>query len=356
VQAAIQTLALEVAGPAASAIYVDHAFRGRIRPGGTLRIDTLAPGAHAFSADFPDGGTLEGSVSLAAALSRVTIGPAAAGPLAQLRSRIAAGQIVEPNGAWDFYQKQAFSARERAAAAELVASALEGVGQVCVSDYVQSPSSGLKRALLARAVAAFDRLRVMRPNDRGIEVRRLFCQGRLQIAEERFAEAVATLEKSLALDPRFACSYNALGVALGRMNHAAESRKAFETAAKLTPEWALPPYQIAAQLVAAGEPAKAIPYLERAVAFNPRSVAARWNLVHVNRLIRRVAQVERHAAELIRLDPGYAPAYLELGLAREMDRNYARAVEAYDAYVSLAPNYAGTEAVRTHAEKLRQMR
>jgi hypothetical protein len=53
------------------------------------------------------------------------------------------------------------------------------------------------------------------------------------------------------------------------------------------------------------------------------------------------------------LDPNYPPAYLELGQSREMLGNPARAAEAYDSYVLLAPNYAGTEDVRARAARLR---
>ena len=70
-------------------------------------------------------------------------------------------------------------------------------------------------------------------------------------------------------------------------------------------------------------------------------------------LLGRTIDSERVAAELLRLDPGYAPAYLELGLAQEAARNYAKPVEAYDAYVLLAQNYVGTSDVRDRAEKLR---
>ena len=75
--------------------------------------------------------------------------------------------------------------------------------------------------------------------------------------------------------------------------------------------------------------------------------------MHANRLLGRTAQVERNAAELIRLDPNYPPTYFELGLAYEADRNFAKAVEAYDAYVLLAPNFADTNEVRARAAKLR---
>src|SRR5262249_6751984 len=151
-------------------------------------------------------------------------------------------------GAWDYYRNQTFPVADRAAATALIGGALEELGQACVGDYVQSTATGLKRAMLSRAVDAFERLQTLRPGDGSVEVRKQFCRGRLLIAENRFGEAVSTLEGVVKLDPRFACAYNALGVALGRVNRPKESRLAFETAAKLTPEWGLPPFQIAAQL------------------------------------------------------------------------------------------------------------
>ncbi|MBM3763237.1 MAG: hypothetical protein FJW36_23720 [Acidobacteria bacterium] len=63
---------------------------------------------------------------------------------------------------------------------------LEQQGQACVADYVQSTAIGPKRALLERAVAALEALKALRPYDRSIETRRLFCAGRLSIALNRF--------------------------------------------------------------------------------------------------------------------------------------------------------------------------
>ena len=85
--------------------------------------------------------------------------------------------------------------------------------------------------------------------------------------------------------PRFACAYNALGVALTELGRAKSFRQAFEMAAKLTPEWGLPPFfEIAPAAGYVGKPAKAVPYLEKAVSYNPRSVVNRWNLAHVLRI------------------------------------------------------------------------
>jgi tetratricopeptide (TPR) repeat protein len=70
------------------------------------------------------------------------------------------------------------------------------------------------------------------------------------------------LENALKLDPQFACAYNALDVVYGRMGRPQEARQAFENAARPTPEWALPPFQIASQLIAGGDNGRALPYLE----------------------------------------------------------------------------------------------
>jgi predicted Zn-dependent protease len=315
-----------------------------------LRIEATIPGPHAFSADFPDGSSLNGGLNLPQAPARVAIAPPAASPLAQLRRRI------QSDDAWDFYRRQSFNERDRAAAAALMASALEQIGQACVSDYVQSTATSLKRVMLERAVEAFDRLQTLRPNDPTIETRKLFCQGRVLIAQSRFAEAIATLQQALKRDPAFACTYNALGVAYGRAGRAKESREAFEMAAKLTPEWGLPPFQIAQQLVNASQPGKAVPYLEKAVAYNPQSVTNRWNLAHVLLLAGNAGRAEKEATQLIRLDPNYPPGYLELGQANELLGRAAKAADAYDLYVQLAPNYAGTDAVRARAARLRGQR
>lgn len=210
-----RAVTLDVAGPAGSGVYVDNVFRGAIRAAGFLRVDALAPGPHAFSADFPDGSSLNGAVTLPEAPSRVAIAPPGASPLAQLRARVNAGRVLEVNGAWEFYRSQPFTGPDGAAAQALMAGALEEYGQACVADYVQSTATGLKRAMLQRALDAFDRLQTMRPNEPSIETRKLFCRGRLLIAETRFAEAVVVLEESLKRDSRFACAYNALGRGAG---------------------------------------------------------------------------------------------------------------------------------------------
>ncbi len=344
---------LDVSGPTGSAVYVDNTFRGAVRADGTLRIEGLGMGTHRLSVDFGEGSTLEGRFTLTASLGRMNIPKPAPSPLGGLRSRIAAGQVLEPGGAWDFYRQQASAGPQRAAATALMAGTLEELGQACVSDYVQSTRIGPKKALLQQAYDAFGRLQILRPADKTVETRKLFCGARLAIANSQFDSAANTLQQVLRRDPEFACAENALGVALAGLNRTAESRRAFEAAARLTPEWALPLFQLASQHVARGEYGQAEPLLAKAVRLNPRSIANLWNLMHVHRLMNRPRDVETDGAALLRLNASYAPAYLELARAREAAGQFTQAAEAYETYVLLAPNYADSDAVRSRARQIR---
>jgi Flp pilus assembly protein TadD/uncharacterized caspase-like protein len=350
---AVKTVSLDVSGQSGSSIYVDNIFRGAIRNSGILRIEPLAPGPHAFSADFPDGASLDGAVTLRDIPARTTIMSPSATPLGQLRQRVKAGQMLETGGAWDYFRSQKFNGIERAPANEMITGALEELGQACVNDYVQSIAQGPKAPMLQRAVEAYDRLQAMYPGDTGYQLRGTFCRARLLIAQERFAEAIAELEKAQKIDSQFACTYNALGVAYSGMGRTKEARAAFETAARLTPEWGLPVFEIASRLVTAGNVDQARPYLVKAVAYNPRSMAMRWNLLHVDRVLGRLPDAEKDAAELIKLNASYAPAYLELGRAYEAAGNAARAASAYSTYLQLAPNFADSEAIRARVKAIR---
>jgi len=110
---------------------------------------------------------------------------------------------------------------------------------------------------------AFKALGTMRPGDASLQAKMLFCQARAHIAASEFPQAIEGLNRSLAIEPEFACSYNALGVALRGAGRLEEAGRAFETASKLTPEWASPPLEIARQFINAGDLRGAVPYWRR---------------------------------------------------------------------------------------------
>ncbi len=336
---AAPTVSLDVRGPAGTALFIDNSFRGSLPPTGNIRLEGLTTGLHAITAEFPDAPSIEGSIRLAAN-SNLQLTPTR--KRNQWEALIASGRIREA----------LLLPRVREQNAQFEA-ALEQQGQACVSDYVQSTVIGPKRLLLERAITAYEALKDLRPYDRKMETNRLFCSGRLDIASNRFEQATTTLRAAILRDPNFACAHNALGVAYGRLGKVREARASFDKAAELTPEWALPPFQIACVLIAAGKLKEAIPYLEKAVSLNPKSTGTRWSLARGYRSLNRPKEAVQAAQELIQLDPGYAPGYFELARALDLAGDNVRAVMAYELYLQLAPNFGDSDSVRARSQQIR---
>lgn len=345
---------LTLRGPAGSNVYIDEQFRGAIRPSGDLSIAALAPGFHRLSVDVPREGSFDQQINLTGGAATLDIGTSPAWSLARLDGMVRRGRVMETGGAWDLYRTTTWTEQQKPMADALIGSGLENTAQECVGDYVQSTSGGLKRAMLLRSAEAFARMQKFRPNDRSLVMKEKFCLARAQIAAGEFAEAVENLQASLAIDSDFACAYNALGVAYGRLGRPKEARAAFEKATQLTPEWSLPFLQIAQNLVNAGEMQEAIPYLEKAVKYNPLSIQSRWWLLRGYRLAGRAADFEKQARDTIALDPNYAPTYLEIGNFYEGRRDFARAAQAFDTYLILAPNFADSAQVRARATRFKE--
>jgi uncharacterized caspase-like protein/Flp pilus assembly protein TadD len=347
-----QSASLRIMGRPATAIYIDSQFRGTMRQNGELIVDSVA-GPHTISIDSPGQESFDQSLTLRAGQNVFDVQKSPEFALFRLHSALRSGNVVGLGGAWETYKGQSFPAPQAAAAEALIISALEDTGQECVSDYVQSTTNALKRPMFQRAAEAFTILKTLRPDERAFEAKALFCQARANIAAGEFTQAVNTLNRSLTIDPEFACSYNALGVALGRLNRAQESRIAFETAAKLTPAWALPPLQIAQQLIGSGDLRGALPYLEQAAQLNPKAVGIQWSLARLYRLLGRGADFLRVAYATAALDRDYAPIYSELGQYFESTRDFPKAAQAYDSYLALAPNFADSAEIRKRAQQNR---
>jgi uncharacterized caspase-like protein/Flp pilus assembly protein TadD len=343
---------LRLTGPPAAAIYLDRQFRGAIRPTGELLIDSVA-GAHTLAVDIPGSEPFDQPVALKAGQNVLDLQNSPEFALLRLRAAVRAGRLLGPGGAWEQYKAQSFPAAQAAAAEAILMTALEDTGMECVSDYVQSTTNSLKRPMFLSAAEAFTNLRTLRPGDTSLEAKALFCQARAHIAAGEFAQAVESLNRSLAIDNEFACSYNALGVALGRLNRTKESRAAFDTAARLTPAWALPPMQIAQQLVNAGNLREAVPHLEKAAKLNPKAVGTYWSLARLHRLLGNAQDFARVANATLAIDRNYAPIYSELGQFYESTRDRAKAAQAYDTYLLLAPNYADSAEIRKRLQQVR---
>jgi len=341
---------LSLRGAPGTAVYIDSRFQGTIRPSGELVIENLRPGARRISFEEPGAQAYEQELALPTGATTLDILNAPEFAVPRLDRLIA----KDLNAAWQHFRSQPWTEKQRPLAGARMAQALEDSGQACVSDYVQSNTIALKAAMFRRAAESFRLLKTMRPNDASLDARALFCQARAEIAGGLFLDAENTLRQSLQIDPNFACSYNALGVALQRQSRIPEARAAFDHARKLTPNWALPPLQIAQLYIAANEPAKALPYLQDAARLFPKAVGLQWSLARLNRVLNRPQPFLAAASAAIAINPNYAPIYAELGAFHEANGDAVKAAQAYDTYLTLAPNFPDSNAIRERTQRLRK--
>jgi uncharacterized caspase-like protein/tetratricopeptide (TPR) repeat protein len=354
---AASTASLELQGAAGTEVYLDNRYFGRIRPAGTLVLEELAAGAHELSVDPPARETIVRQISLPVGRTVLSLNvapppaPAVSGsPLvASIRQAIGAGNILDAGGAWELYQRlvrDTPAEPQRLALETSLTTALEETGQSAINQYVHAPVAELRRDIFHRAALAFGDLDKLRPGDQQLQAKQLFCTGRALVVDGKFDQAAAVLEKAAAVDPRAGYIQNGLGIAYERLNRNREAMRAFQSAARLSPAWALPHLHLGLQYQARGD-RNAEREFQTAVTLDPRQPMLRETLAAYYRGRGQYDDAERELTALVQAAPGYANAYRELGGLYETKRDYGRAADSLEMYLKLAPNAPDTAAIRS---------
>ncbi len=351
VASATQPVTLEVRGVAGSEVYINSAYRGRIRPEGVLVLEGLSSGNQELSVDMPGAETLKQTVSLTAA--RTVLNLSAATPpraevkssplVGQIKEAIAQGNVLDQGGAWALYQQLTRTTPDdpqRTSIEISMIDELDEIGQQSVNNYVQTSAAPFNPKQLRQASDAYTNLKTLKPGDPQVEAKSLFAAARVMLAEGKAKDAVALLEKSMALDPKTACSWNALGVAYERTNSIEKAINFYKRATQLAPGWSLPHHRLGLQYYARGKGKEAQREFKAAKDLDPAFLHARWWMAHSYFEQDRYAEAEREAKELIALAPNYGPAYVELGHIYQASRRYEDATETFNKYLQLSANPA----------------
>jgi hypothetical protein len=175
--AASQPPSLEVRGPAGSEVYVNSAYRGRIRPEGILVLEGLGSGDQEISIDLPGAETLKQTVALTAARTVLDLStalpPRAAvksSPLvAQIKEAIEKGKVLEPDGAWALYQqliRETPDEPQRTSIEIAMTGELDELGQQSVNNYVRTSAAPFNAGQLRQASQAYANLKTLKPGGR----------------------------------------------------------------------------------------------------------------------------------------------------------------------------------------------
>ncbi len=352
---AAQPVTLEVRGVAGSEVYINNAYRGRIRPEGVLVLEGLSSGNQELSIDMPGAETIKQNVSLTAARTVLNLNAATpqraavkSSPLVgEIKEAIAQGKVLDQGGAWELYQQLTRTTPDdpqRMSVEIAMIDELDEIGQKSVNNYVQTSAAPFDANRLRQASAAYANLKTLKPGDQQVEAKSLFAAARVMLAEGKAKDAVALLEKSMALDAKTACSWNALGVAYERTNDIEKAINFYKRATQLAPGWSLPHHRLGLQYYARGKGKEAQREFKAAKDLDPAFLHARWWMAHSYYEQDRYAEAEREAKELIALAPNYGPAYVELGHIYQASRRYEDATETFNKYLQLSANPAANNA------------
>jgi len=201
-----------------------------------------------------------------------------------------------------------------------------------------------------RSAQAFSDLEMLRPGDAQLQAKRLFCTGRALVVDGKFQQAAAVLEQAAAVDSRAGYIQNALGISYERLNKNREAVRAFQSAARLSPAWALPHLHLGLQYQERGDK-NAEQEFKTAVALDPRQPFLRETLATYYRGRGELSEAERELMALLETNPGYANAYRELARVYESRREYGRAADALENYLNAGANAPDSAAIRTAIAK-----
>lgn len=341
-------VALEVRGKAGSEVYVDNAYKGKVRDTGVLLVDQLKPGNHEISIDTPGAQGVKQIIALTAPKTVLNVNVATpavvtVSPLgAQIKDAIKQNRVLEPNvGAVALLQRLIRESPKDPQISDLydqVVDSLASIGQTAITTYVHASAIELRSNAFRNGAEAYRILNRLYPTESQYEAKYLFCEGRALIEEKRHKEAIPILKKAIQLDGRAAYAYNALGVALEIDREDGEAVEAFRRAGELAPSWSLPQFHIGQYHFNKGKFEKAESYFNIAVQFDPNNYVAHFMLARSFNQQQKFEEAERALKTALRINPNYALGYLELGTVYEATKRHGLAANAFENGLRLWPD------------------
>lgn len=162
-------------------------------------------------------------------------------------------------------------------------------------------------------------------------------QGMAYIEQGAYEEAVAELEKAIALDPDNADAHRNLGIAYGELNRWEESAAAYERAIEIDPDFGEAYADLTAAYFHLGRIPEALEAGEKAIELAPDSATAHNNLGVVyeqqGEFDKAIAEYER----AVELDPSDPNPHNNLGIIYKQQGEFDQAIAEYEKAIALDP-------------------
>jgi tetratricopeptide (TPR) repeat protein len=188
----------------------------------------------------------------------------------------------------------------------------------------------------AEALASYERALAIQPGN----ARALYNRGGVLRDLRRPAEALASYDQALAIKGDYAEAFNNRGLALLELQRPAEALVSFERALAIRPDYATALNNRGNTLQDLKRPAEALASFERALALRPSYVQALYNRGIVLRDLLRPAQALASFDQALSINPRHVDALNNRGIVlRDLDRPL-EALASYDRALAIDPDNA----------------
>ena len=201
----------------------------------------------------------------------------------------------------------------------------------------------LRRA--AEAVASYDKAIALEPDAADT----YYNRGSALLELRRFEEAVASYDQAIALKPDHTQAHCNRGNALLALGRAEEAVASYDRAIALRPDDVTSHYNRGNALLALGRADEAVASYDRAIAVRPDHAEAHSNRGNALLELRRVEEALASFDQAIAVRPDHAEAHSNRGNAFLQLRRVEEAVASFDRAVALTPDHAEIHANRGNA-------
>jgi tetratricopeptide (TPR) repeat protein len=163
--------------------------------------------------------------------------------------------------------------------------------------------------------------------------------GRAYTRIGRYQQGLFHGSQAVELDPLDIDSRRSYAYSLIWVGARAEAIAQLEDAIAINPNLTAPYFELAGQYLASNQDEMAIATYERILSLDPRDEKAYLRLCESYAKVGQNDRAQGYCEDSLRINPEYAPAWRQVGMARYTRRNYEGAIEAFNNCV----NFGSTE-------------
>jgi tetratricopeptide (TPR) repeat protein len=150
----------------------------------------------------------------------------------------------------------------------------------------------------------------------------------------RYGQGLEYAAEAVAIDPLDVDSHRSYAYALAWVGQRQRAIEQLEDAIAINPKLIPAYFELAVQYLALNMEAEAVATYERILSMEPRNARANLRLCETYARIGQQDRAEGYCSDALDIDPNYAEAWRQVGMARYNRRNYEGAIEAFETCVA----------------------